>query len=1102
MFSPLSYPLMPYNPRFHHYERCNRVDIHPQRSFEQLLADTGALEVFSRFSLANAQHQRHMQAAACYQRERKIARLQQQRVAIAQFQRELHTRRYEERQRRALRQREEAEAISQAVSLALSIAQRLFSEDSREGCQHFFINCVEVPVPAQQQSQPQPGSRTTPARQVRFAETNQTKEFHSSLPVVAPAPKAPVDKTFVPPSSSVRTPVHKNNAKGATHLRVNSTASVSSTSDVSSDADTSPADAFAALAILSTDLDGLVAPSHVWQSEAHRRHALTQLLEQVDGVHSGGNDAVRDVRRALVQRVQHVLEDLSDDQPRKEKAFEIREPVNVATSAPARVEAPAEPEIASPAFSAFSAPAELQGYDVPDTLDAPFEEEERAVGLTSTNTESLVDESVNHQWSTEDPADANPTPRSSIFQLDIHNEVPDVSTRDAAIVGSNSSELDELVSAAVEATPLAVVAGDKTFEESPIVKPLTTAKQTAAERLSDWEDAKGGEEDTFELLEPGRPTNIDVHDDNIRTLFIQVRQTLPFLMTVQHSLHQKTVQVFHEQITAQPWLTNDASALQDIADALVTTVRAALAPVLRECNRAIRPQPRLPKEIWYRIWEELPVSTRVTVTHVCSEWRDAIHWPGLWTSLTIFLKVEADEDGTTTFRTDPAMIREYAARSAQLPLHVKFSIYSDEAEDSQSAARTMSRRYGRILVENSHRLSSIDIRSNNLPILNLFLQSFKTKGLPKLTTLVICNEDPSVPELEIGMPLPELLSLELIGDHVLVDPESFLHFSAPMARKVVCPVTDERSIAMLVRACPAVQNMLLTIEWLRAYGDHTFTENSTPADADVVKKYFHHTPPRRLALGNVTNDSRDVLLPIIYDANIVDFEVILARPFSLDHTTGLSSDTDPKWAIVLRDVQNPVEFWCRSQTVAGEYRHAVVVLGHEGKRRNVWFYWKSWEASRKTFLAGLWATYLATGAVRTLHKLSVGSTVLPELVKSLDVDNGIHQLEIFIETLEDERKLVAWLKTPMDQDARPLGAFAKIERLALYVNLDSRFEPCFASLNSEDLVMLEVLLQRVCDPATRLLQTLTITGVYPEELSPQEATLDLLRKYAERVVLR
>ncbi|KAH7102739.1 hypothetical protein BKA62DRAFT_88941 [Auriculariales sp. MPI-PUGE-AT-0066] len=572
------------------------------------------------------------------------------------------------------------------------------------------------------------------------------------------------------------------------------------------------------------------------------------------------------------------------------------------------------------------------------------------------------------------------------------------------------------------------------------------------------------------------------------------------IQTVQHSLHQKTVQVFHEQITAQPWLTNDASALQDIADAFVTTVRAALASVLRECNRAIRPQPRLPKEIWYRIWEEVPVSTRVTVTHVCNEWRDAIHWPGLWTSLIISLKVKEDAGGTTTFQTDPAMMREYATRSAQLPLHVEFSIYSYEAEDSQPTARTMSQRYGLILVENSHRLSSINIRTNNLPILNLFLQSLKTKGLPMLTTLVIRNEDPTVPELEIGMHLPELLSLELYGEGLYIYPESFRHFSAPMARKVVCPVPDEPSLAMLVRACPAVQNMFLDFGWLRTFDEHSFTENSTPADADVVKEYFHHTPPRRLALTNVTSGLMDVLLPIIYDANIVEFEVILAEPF-LNHTTGLSFDTDPKWAIVLRDVPNPVEFWCCSQTVADEHRHTVGVLGHEGKRRNVWFHWKSWAAGCETFLAGLWTTYLATGAVRTLCKLSVGSAVLPELVESLDADNGIQQLDIHIQSLQDEMKLVAWLKTPMDQDTRPLGAFAKIERLALYVNLDSQFEPRFASLNSEDLVMLEVLLQRVCDPATRPLQTLTITGIQPEELSPPETTLDILRKYAERVIL-
>lgn len=95
-------------------------------------------------------------------------------------------------------------------------------------------------------------------------------------------------------AQAIRITVRDTKGNATTHVRISLSHVPAPSSPTSHD------DAIAALTILASDLDSFLAPEHEWHSEAHRRHALSQLLEQIV-------EAVMDVRLASVRRVEHAL---------------------------------------------------------------------------------------------------------------------------------------------------------------------------------------------------------------------------------------------------------------------------------------------------------------------------------------------------------------------------------------------------------------------------------------------------------------------------------------------------------------------------------------------------------------------------------------------------------------------------------------------------------------------------------------------------------------------------------------------------------------------------------------------------------------------------
>jgi hypothetical protein len=231
---------------------------------------------------------------------------------------------------------------------------------------------------------------------------------------------------------------------------------------------------------------------------------LNQLLEQVDAVESGGEEAVRDVRRALVRRVERALEGMPEEKVAKAKGIVVNEP---------------EAEVKSAVFatSAAVAPvvtAEVEDYEVPDFIEAtpatsssvPEESSATPAAPALDNDLDLPEATLQFagqsEWSTVDPT----LPAASSPAISFPDEdtfaVPEVTMTNASqldlgeSVSVNASQLDLGESKSVQPLEDTSAATNDTADNAfEVVDTVPTQPSVAAavtstvkhDSLSDWE---------------------------------------------------------------------------------------------------------------------------------------------------------------------------------------------------------------------------------------------------------------------------------------------------------------------------------------------------------------------------------------------------------------------------------------------------------------------------------------------------------------------------------------------------------------------------------------------------------------------------------------
>ncbi|EJD34415.1 hypothetical protein AURDEDRAFT_176547 [Auricularia subglabra TFB-10046 SS5] len=128
--------------------------------------------------------------------------------------------------------------------------------------------------------------------------------------------------------------------------------------------------------------------------------------------------------------------------------------------------------------------------------------------------------------------------------------------------------------------------------------------------------------------------------------------------------------------------------------------------------------PRFPTEIWCDIWERLPFSACIAVTHTCRAWRlTALAWPEIWTRPVFHTSISSlPLPNLRTERTNVDCAREVFERSGNRALHIQIDITTQDAYhfailDLAAALSCV-----------SYRTASICVRSVDLSAADIFLR--------------------------------------------------------------------------------------------------------------------------------------------------------------------------------------------------------------------------------------------------------------------------------------------------------------------------------------------------------------------------------------------
>ncbi|EJD45103.1 hypothetical protein AURDEDRAFT_124910 [Auricularia subglabra TFB-10046 SS5] len=234
---------------------------------------------------------------------------------------------------------------------------------------------------------------------------------------------------------------------------------------------------------------------------------------------------------------------------------------------------------------------------------------------------------------------------------------------------------------------------------------------------------------------------------------------------------------------------------------------------LSPSNRASK-QHLFPTEIWCSVWECLPFSSCIAVTHTCRSWRlMAVACPSLWTHPEFY----------TAVRGSPWKLRRYdfgsgatnipfadkiLQRSAVLPLHISLNVKPSRVSraEIQSLAGALDRY--------SDRVVSICVRGADASAVGVLLRDIKR--LPALRCLDIGKLVPSPGPASL---LPRTIDLPRL-DRVKLSPAcrwseignvylNVKHVSIP-------PGSDVHiSITTAAHACPNIQSLSVDIDTCR-----------------------------------------------------------------------------------------------------------------------------------------------------------------------------------------------------------------------------------------------------------------------------------------------
>jgi len=278
----------------------------------------------------------------------------------------------------------------------------------------------------------------------------------------------------------------------------------------------------------------------------------------------------------------------------------------------------------------------------------------------------------------------------------------------------------------------------------------------------------------------------------------------------------------------------------ELANAIVDTVRHALALNLQSFNDAGLVKLRLPSEIWSNVWFHLNAHDRLTVTQVSHSWRHiASRCPQLWNDVSmatsrhkagcsceVCYRPHDNEVHETHglckwclrrprhLKSNVLLAQHHISRTGSLPLSLRLNIVGGSRVDTD-AMQEMST----ALEPHVDRLQHLNVRTDNPDaVYQHIISRFVT--LPNLVSLVLDRIAAQTIAWDQQLTLSRLERLKITGSAYPGGTFSSLGIFAPNVRAIFCEIYDLSDVAYIFGACPIVEDVTFTFSNLlgRALG--------------------------------------------------------------------------------------------------------------------------------------------------------------------------------------------------------------------------------------------------------------------------------------------
>ncbi|KZV92826.1 hypothetical protein EXIGLDRAFT_692377 [Exidia glandulosa HHB12029] len=229
---------------------------------------------------------------------------------------------------------------------------------------------------------------------------------------------------------------------------------------------------------------------------------------------------------------------------------------------------------------------------------------------------------------------------------------------------------------------------------------------------------------------------------------------------------------------------------------------------------------RLPDEVWFMVWQDLPLVDRLRVTHVCHDWRRlALGTPLIWCDIDLWVYRHPDAckcddcsltPGLHPMLSNARLVRHVLSLSQKLPLYVTFGDRDTVFElGFSSECRDAVKVLVGALEPHAGRIAALHGTLASPFVMTMFFES--VSAFPRLVSMSVTTSNPEalgVPLYRTVVSFPQLRTLHITGGWAnwLLDNQVF-----PAVATLRVTFAWTNATLALIRACPSIECLELWI---------------------------------------------------------------------------------------------------------------------------------------------------------------------------------------------------------------------------------------------------------------------------------------------------